>query len=59
MISLNNTTKEIQMNESRFAKHIKPVPGKMAVIDVGARIVKRMTHDITVGKMKAIANAKK
>lgn len=47
------------MNESRFAKHIKPVPGKMAVIDVGARIVKRMTHDITVGKMKAIAKAKK
>jgi hypothetical protein len=33
--------------------------GKMAVTDVGTGIVKRMPHDIKVGKMKAIAKTTK
>ncbi|PQZ29562.1 hypothetical protein CQZ93_04820 [Ochrobactrum vermis] len=31
----------------------------MAVVDVDARVVKRMIHDITVGRTKAITKTKK
>ncbi|MFE0233317.1 tyrosine-type recombinase/integrase [Brucella anthropi] len=49
----------IETDKGRIARHIKPLLGKMAVIDVDARVVKRMIHDITVGKTKAITKTKK
>lgn len=49
----------IETDKGRTARHIKPLMGEMAVVDVDPRVVKRLIHDITIGKTKADTKTKK
>lgn len=49
----------IETDKGRIARHIKPLLGEMAVVDVDPRVVKRLIHDITIGKTKADTKTKK
>ncbi|WP_454067947.1 tyrosine-type recombinase/integrase [Brucella anthropi] len=40
----------LQIDVGRIERHIKPLIGKKHVIEVDSKVVKRLIHDITVGK---------
>lgn len=40
----------LEIDVGRIERHIKPLIGTMAVVDVDARVIKRLIQDVTVGR---------
>lgn len=43
----------LDIDVGRIERHIKPLIGNIPVVEADAKIIKRMIHDITVGKTRA------